>query len=98
VAAGVAVPVIAVTGFSAVARFDAGLITEQRTWSFGVQVPYAVAPITDVPVAESALPSGLTILVPTQSDQCWDNYPQCSPMFPPTLSPRGPALGDGFRP
>ncbi len=97
-AAGVAVPVIAVTAFSAVARFDSGLITEKRTWSFGVQVPYAVAPITVMPVSETLLPSGLTILAPKESDQCWGNYPLCSPMFPSTLSPRGSGIADGFRP
>lgn len=97
-AAGVAIPIMAVTAFSIVARFDAGSITEQRTWSFGIQVPYAVTPITDAPVSESPIPSGLTIWVPTESDQCWDNYPLCSPMFPPTLTPRGPTISDGFRP
>ncbi len=98
-AAGVAVPVIAVTVFSAVARFDI------RAHHRGAHlVPRRSGAVRggarhDCPwSSETLLPSGLTILAPTESDQCWGNYPLCSPMFPSTLSPRGPEIGDGFRP
>ena len=96
--AGVAFPVVLVTAFSAVARFDAATITEGRTWTLGVRIPYAVTPITHAEVSEQQLPSGLRILVPTQSDQCWDAYPLCSPMAPSTLSLRGSTIGEGFLP
>lgn len=98
VAAGVAVPIIAVTAYSAIARFDAGLITERRTWPAGIGIPFAVAPIVEVPVQERTLPSGLTVLVPTQSDQCWLNYPLCTAQLADSVARRGDSIQDGFLP
>ncbi len=96
VASGVAMPVLAVTVFSAVARFDAAQITEPRSWDLGVQIPYAVAPITAVPVVATTTGGGVPMLVPTESDQCWDNYPLCSPQYPQSLRFRGEGIQQGF--
>jgi hypothetical protein len=39
------------------------------------------------------LDSGLEILVPIESDQCWDNYPMCTPAPTPGLELRFPGQG-----
>lgn len=96
--AGLSMPVLAVTCFSAVARFDPSEVTEARTWRLGVSIPYAVAPIAIPAVTESTLASGVTITAPTASDQCWTVYPLCSPMVPPTLRLRGEDIQSGFLP
>ncbi|MCF8526188.1 MAG: hypothetical protein K9G24_01760 [Candidatus Nanopelagicales bacterium] len=94
----VALPIAMVVGFSAVTRFDVSGLTEQRTWTLGIEIPYAVAPVIDVPVAEQTLPSGLTVLVPTESDQCWLNYPLCTAQIDGLVSLRGTGIQEGFLP
>lgn len=95
---GVAVPVSAVVLVSAATRFDPAGLTEERSWDLGVRIPYAVAPVVDVPVEEMTLPSGLTVLLPTQSDQCWLNYPLCTAQIADSVSWRGDGIQDGFLP
>ncbi len=97
-ALGVAVPIVGVVAFSALARFDASGLTEQRTWSLGVDVPYAVAPVPPAAVREAALSSGLEVLIPTESDQCWSAYPLCTPHAGGSARLRGPAIQEGFLP
>lgn len=97
-AIGVALPLVAVPSFSAVLRFDPASVNDERTWSLGIDIPYAVTSIVDVPVSPRQLPSGLTVLVPTTSDQCWVNYPLCTPMPSTDLKPRGRDIAEGFRP
>ena len=94
----VAVPVLLVTGYSALARYDAAAVTEQRTWSLLVSIPYAVAPITAVPVQTVRTSSGLELLQPTLSDQCWANWPLCTPSPNTDLHLRGAVIADGFLP
>lgn len=95
---GVAIPLVAVSAYTALARTSWGSITQERSWQLGVSVPYAVAPMTQAPVVERTLPSGLTVLVPTASDQCWTNYPLCTPQTAPTVHLRGTGLQEGFLP
>lgn len=76
---GGAFAVIAVTVFSAGFRLDWAAIDQDSDWSLGVSIPYQVAPVESVPVVGQLLPSGLSVLVPVESDQCWDNYPLCTP-------------------
>ncbi len=71
--------VIVVTVFSAGFRLDWAEIDQDSDWSFGVSIPYQVAPVVSVPVVDHVLPSRLSVLVPVESDQCWDNYPLCTP-------------------
>jgi hypothetical protein len=97
-AVGVAVPVAAVVLVSAVARFDPSGLTEERSWDLGVSIPYAVAPVVVVPVQERALATGLTVLLPTDSDQCWLNYPLCTAQISDSVSLRGDGIQDGFLP
>jgi hypothetical protein len=77
--AGGALAVVAVTVFSTGFRLDWAAIDQDESWTLGVSIPYQVAPVVSVPVVEQLLPSGLAVLVPVASDQCWDNYPLCTP-------------------
>jgi hypothetical protein len=88
--------VVAVTALSVVFRFQSEAIQEQREWTLGVSIPYAIAPITKAPVVTKDLGSGLVITQPTQSDQCWDVYPLCSPQLLSDIKLRGAKLQDGF--
>ena len=97
-AIGVAVPLAAVSAYTAVARMSWSAITQERDWHLGITVPYAVAPITPMPVVERTLPSGLIVLVPTESDQCWSNYPLCTPQVAGSVQWRGSTFQEGFLP
>jgi hypothetical protein len=50
----------------------------------------------DAPIRELILPSGLRVLVPTRTDQCWKNELLCTPMPSTSLRLLGPTLQDGF--
>jgi hypothetical protein len=96
---GGAFAVIAVTVFSAGFRLDWAAIDQDSEWSFGVVIPYQVAPVVTVPVAEQVLPSGVSVLVPVESDQCWNNYPLCTPQSSTGLQLRSPGqkgISSGF--
>lgn len=97
-AMGIAVPVAAVVLVSAATRVDTSELTEERTWNLGISIPYAVAPVVEVPVEERALPSGLTVMLPTQSDQCWLNYPLCTAQIADSVALRGGSIQEGFLP
>ncbi len=95
---GLSAPVVVVVIVSAVFRFDADGLTEQRTWSLGVEIPYVVAPVVDAPTRVVTLDSGLTVLTPTLSDQCWTKYPLCSPQVAGSVRFAGDGIQDGFLP
>jgi hypothetical protein len=91
--------VVFVVGYSAVARLDLGSMTQQVTWTAGpIEIPIEVTPITEAPVSERKLPSGLIVLVPAKTDQCWDAYPLCTAQLDETVGQRGSSLRDGFSP
>jgi hypothetical protein len=90
---------IALVAFNTVTRFQVNAFTKSQTWSLGpLNLGYKLTPILAVPIATKQLASGLTVTFPTESDQCWDNYPLCSPIIVPSLSLRGNDLADGFLP
>ena len=95
---GLAVPVVATVIFSAAVRLDLPSMTQDRIWSLGVQIPYSVTPVVDAPVAPLTLSSGLTVLAPTESDQCWEVYPLCTAQLAESVSLRGSTLQEGFLP
>ena len=89
---------IPLTLFTAISRVDYPEISQERNWVLGpISIPYAVAPAPAVPVIEFGTQSGLIMTSPTQSDQCWENYPLCT--YPPNafIELRGNSLGEGFR-
>ena len=76
-----------------------GSMRQQVKWTVGpIEIPIEVTPITEAPVSERKLPSGLTVLVPTESDQCWDVYPLCTAQLNDAVALRGPSLQNGFVP
>ena len=89
----VALCLIGVTTFSFIFRVDWASMTERRQWVVGVSIPYNTTPILKVAVDTVRLDSGLEILVPIESDQCWDNYPMCTPAPTPGLELRFPGQG-----
>ena len=91
-----AVPIMIVTLYTATARFDRDSLTEHRSWVMGVSIPYSVSSILMPPVQRAMLPSGLEIVSPIQTDQCWDHYPLCTPQTTPTLRLLGGSLAGGF--
>jgi hypothetical protein len=91
--------VVLVIGYSAVARLDFGSMTQQIEWSAGpIEIPIEVTPITPSPVNERELESGLRVLIPIDSDQCWDVYPLCTAQLDETVGQRGSSLQEGFTP
>lgn len=94
-----ALAVLAVTAVTAIWRSDPQTRTSAIEWRLGgISLSLPATPITDAPVREQALDSGLTVLIPTESDQCWANYPLCTAQLEPTVSLRGPGVADGFTP
>jgi hypothetical protein len=90
---------ITLVGFNLATRFQSDTITENNTWSVGpISIDYKLSPITPMPIVEQKLASDLVVTSPTESDQCWDNYPLCSPIVIPSLSLRGQNLQEGFLP
>jgi len=79
-------PVFVVTAYSSVFRLDWGAIDEPGSFNVGFEIPVSFSPVVDVPVSEMTLESGLTVLRPTDSDQCWTNYPLCTPSPDSALS------------
>jgi len=61
-----------------------------------VRYPIKMAGMPDAPTRELILPSGLRVLVPTRTDQCWENELLCTPMPSTSLRLLGPTLQDGF--
>jgi hypothetical protein len=96
VGAGVATPLVIVVAVSAFTRFDYASVTQEQTWSLGVGIPYAVAPLPVVDHEVVTTIGGVELVVPIVNEQCWGTFPLCTPTPLPGLSPRGSALADGF--
>lgn len=77
-------------------RIEWSSMTVEGLWKGVVPVRYAVTPVKDAPTIANELPSGLVIQVPAQTDQCWANYPLCSPAAPQTLTFLDGQLSGGF--
>ena len=96
---GVSVALIGAVTFCAIARSHLDTRTQDQVWSVGpISVPYRVAPIVVAATTASTLPSGLRVLSPTESDQCWAAYPLCTPQMDPHVSLAGSTFGQGFLP
>ena len=96
--AAIAVPLLTVTAFSAATRFDFQEVTSPHTFVTGpISIPYTVAAIPEPEVAERALSSGLTVVVPVESDQCWGVYPLCTAQLPDSVALLDEEWQKGFR-
>jgi len=95
----IAILLIALIAFNTATRFQASTIAAPNSWTLGpISIDYKLTPITPAPTVEQQLASGLEVIAPTDSDQCWDNYPLCSPITIPALELRGQGLQEGFLP
>jgi hypothetical protein len=93
------VTLILLVGFNTATRFQFDSINQEQKWSLGpVGIKYSIAPVIDVPIIDIPLKSGLVVTSPTQSDQCWDNYPLCTAIPLPSLQMRGDGITQGFLP
>ena len=92
--------VVVATGIGVVAivstfiRLDWASPTQAESW---LGIPYEVAPLPVPPVEEFTTDSGLVLLVPTDTDQCWSRYPLCTPEPAPTLTVSTEGIGAGLR-
>ena len=96
VGAGVALPLVGVVAFSAITRLDYASYTDERTWTLGVSIPYAVTPLPKVESDLVTTTGGVELLVPSRNEQCWAVFPLCTPTPLPGLTPRGPGISEGF--
>jgi len=96
VGVGVAAPVLIVVAVSALNRFDYASVTQERTWSLGLSIPYAVTPLPEVEREVVTTIGSVELLVPTANEQCWGTFPLCTPTPLDGLTPRGSELSDGF--
>jgi hypothetical protein len=93
------VGLLLVTGYTALFRLPKLLSPEPAYFTLGsFELEYQVTPVVDVPVQERVLPSGLITTFPTESDQCWDNYPLCTPIVSDNVQPKGDGIQEGFLP
>ncbi|MDD2818482.1 MAG: hypothetical protein PHN51_06765 [Candidatus Nanopelagicales bacterium] len=91
--------VFLVVGYCAIFRLDTNLDTEIKTWALGpISVELKTAPIVFAPTESQHLSSGLAVLTPSASDQCWNVYPLCTPQFSGSLALRGASIQEGFLP
>jgi hypothetical protein len=90
---------VLLVAYCLVARLAWDSTTESRTWSIGpIAVGYSVAPTEQPPVVEQTIPSGLTVLTPTEGENCWAVFPLCTPRLPPTVRLRSDSLQGGLLP
>ena len=93
------VSLVAVVLFSLIFRWDGAEAAVESSFIVGgVSISYAVSPVTVPEVTESVLESGLVVISPVNTDQCWNQYPMCTPLVEKDVSLSGESLADGFLP
>lgn len=93
------VGILMTAAFSATMRLPKLLDPQPESFSLGpINLEYEATPVQFMPVADRSLQSGLLITVPTESDQCWDNYPLCTPIVSETVIMRERNIQSGFLP
>jgi hypothetical protein len=93
---GLTVPVLLVVAFSAAFRLNVESMTAATDVNVGISIPIAVTPVPLAPVEEVDLESGLDVVRPIESDQCWWAYPLCTPGPDPRLKPLNGPWPRGF--
>ena len=93
------VGLLTVTAYTATVRLPKLLDPIAYQFTLGtLQIPYQATPVITVPVASRMLSSGLTIEQPIKSDQCWNNYPLCTPIVLESVALRDGSIQKGFLP
>ena len=80
------VPVLGVVAYSALFRLDTDAMTRPYLVQLGSGVSIQIAQVHVANVSPITLDSGLKIVRPIFTDQCWSSYPLCSPDPDPQLS------------
>lgn len=94
-----AIGLLVITGYTATLRLPKILNPQPASFAIGsLSLRYQATPVVEVPIDDRVLNSGLTTTFPTQSDQCWDNYPLCTPIVNESVSLRGEGIQNGFLP
>ena len=93
---GLTLPALLVVVFSAIFRLDVESMTQRTQVNVGVAIQIAVTPVLLAPVEEVDLESGLNVVRPIESDQCWWTYPLCTPGPDPRLEPLNGPWPRGF--
>lgn len=93
------VGILTVTAFSATMRLPQLLDPEPASFSLGpLTLEYQATPVKITPVVTKTLTSGLGVTQPTESDQCWDNYPLCTPIISDSVRLQREGIQQGFLP
>jgi len=82
-------------GASLIVKVDLDQPIEVTSW-WGLEYGYVPLPTPEVSTIE--LESGIDVLVPVEGDQCWGNYPLCTPNPPTDLTPIGGTFDQGLVP
>ena len=92
-----AVSIISILSYCSIERLHPTQNSFAQTWSLGpVHVDYWVDPVPDAATQPQLLNSGLSVLIPTKSDQCWNTYPLCTAQLSPSTRLRGASIQEGF--
>jgi hypothetical protein len=54
-------------------------MTTTESFELAVSIPYAITPIEPTQVQVFVTQSGMQLLQPVLTDQCWNAYPLCTP-------------------
>jgi hypothetical protein len=88
-----------VVGFCVLSRLDVSDRVSRGEFRLGgVGLGYGLAPVPIAPTVEKTLSTGVHLLYPTESDQCWAAYPMCTYFTDSDISYRGEGIADGFLP
>lgn len=94
-----ALGLVVVTSYTSVFRLPNLLNPQPVDFNLGpIAIGYQLTPVVDVPTQERVLSNGLVTTFPTESDQCWDNYPLCTPIVSESVRLRGEGIQNGFLP
>lgn len=91
--AAVATGIAVVAAVAAVVRLDWSAPRESGNW---LGIPYEVVPLPTPVTTEVITDSGIRLRVPLESDQCWSEFPLCTPNPSPSLSYIDDGIGSGF--
>lgn len=90
------VPVLGVVTYSALYRLDTVAMTREHSIDLGIEFTLKVAPLQIAEVDPIPLESGLVMVRPVPTDQCWSAFPLCTPDPNPRLAPMAGGWEQGF--
>jgi len=90
-----AIGLVIAAGASLIVKVDLDQPMRTTSW-WGVEYEYVPLPTPEVSTID--LESGIDVLVPTDGDQCWGNYPLCTPNPPADLTPISGTFDQGLVP